>query len=97
LISVTTIIPCISLPHSTTGQTVYKSCRHNTKGATALVRILDYNVTLLLERVDEALRYGEYKDFNDGLHSKVKLRNAIDVKFRSGTNGLNEELGRYQE
>ena len=57
-----------------------------------MVRILDYDVALLLERVDEALRYREYKDFNDGLHSKVKLRNAIDVKFRSGTNGLNEDI-----
>ena len=31
----------------------------------------DYNVNLFLERVDEALRYREYKDFNDGLNSKV--------------------------
>ena len=33
----------------------------------------DYNVGLFLERVDEALRYREYKDINDGLNSKVKL------------------------
>ena len=26
----------------------------------------DYNVNLLLERVDEALKYREYKNFNDG-------------------------------
>ena len=58
----------------------------------------------------------EYKDFNDGLNSKVKLSlcksfcKEIEInnylqgagdpgtrllfKFRSGTNGLNEELGR---
>ena len=29
----------------------------------------DYNVNLFLERVDEALRYREYKDFNDGYKS----------------------------
>ena len=34
----------------------------------------DYNVNLFLERVDEALRYREYKDFDDGLNSKVKLK-----------------------
>jgi len=28
---------------------------------------------LFLERVDEALRYREYKDFNDDLKSEVKL------------------------
>ena len=33
----------------------------------------NYNVNLFLERVDEALRYREYKDFDDGLNSKVKL------------------------
>ena len=33
----------------------------------------DYNVNLFLERVDEALRYREYKDFNDSLNSRVKL------------------------
>ena len=33
----------------------------------------DYNVNLFLE-VDEALRWREYKDFNDGLNSKVKLK-----------------------
>jgi len=33
----------------------------------------DYNVNLFLERVDEPLRYREYKDFIDGLNSKVKL------------------------
>ena len=27
----------------------------------------DYNVNLFSERVDEALRYREYTDFNDGL------------------------------
>ncbi len=32
-----------------------------------------YNVNLFLERVDEALRYIEYKDFNDGINSKVQL------------------------
>ncbi len=29
----------------------------------------DYNIYLFLERVDEAFRYREYKDFNDGLNS----------------------------
>ena len=70
---------------------------------------------MFLERVDEALRCREYKDFNDGLNSKVKLslyksfckeiefKNYLQgvgdpgtrllFKFRSGTNGLNEELG----
>ena len=78
----------------------------------------DYNVNLFLERVDEALRCREYKDFNDGLNSKVKLslyksfckeiefKNYLQgvgdpgtrllFKFRSGTNGLNEELGRHR-
>ena len=78
----------------------------------------DYNVNLFLERVDEALRCREYKDFNDGLSSKVKLslyksfckeiefKNYLQgvgdpgtrllFKFRSGTNGLNEELGRHR-
>ena len=32
----------------------------------------DYNANLFLEREDEALRYREYKDFNDGL-KLVKL------------------------
>ena len=31
------------------------------------------NVNLFIERVDEALRYREYKYFNDGLNSTVKL------------------------
>ena len=78
----------------------------------------DYNVNLFLERVDAALRCREYKDFNDGLNSKVKLslyksfckeielKNYLQgvgdpgtrllFKFRSGTNGLNEELGRHR-
>ena len=33
----------------------------------------DYNVNLFLEIVDETLRKEYYKDFNDGLNSKVKL------------------------
>ena len=33
----------------------------------------DYNVDLFLKRVDEALRYREYININDGLNSKVKL------------------------
>ena len=78
----------------------------------------DYNVNLFLKRVDEALRCREYRDFNDGLNSKVKLslymsfckeiefKNYLQgvgdpgtrllFKFRSGTNGLNEELGRHR-
>ena len=75
----------------------------------------DYNVNLFKERVDEALRCREYRDFNDGLNSKVKLslceyfckeiefKNYLQgvgdpllFKFRSGTNGLNEELGRHR-
>ena len=75
-----------------------------------------YNVNLFLERVDEALRYREYKDFNDGINSKVQLSfyktfckeieftnylqgvgdpgTRLMFKFRSGTNGLNEEFGK---
>ena len=70
---------------------------------------------MLLERVDEALRYRAYKDFNDGLNSEVKLslyksfckeiefKNYLQgvgdpgtrlmFKFRSGTDGLNEDIG----
>ena len=73
---------------------------------------------MFLERVDEALRCRECRDFNDGLNSKVKLslyksfckeiefKNYLQgvgdpgtrllFKFRSGTNGLNEELGRHR-
>ena len=72
----------------------------------------DYNINLFLDTVDEALRNREYKDFNNGLNSKVKLNlyksfckeieftgvgdpgTRLLFKFRSGTNGLNEELGR---
>ena len=67
------------------------------------------------------MRYREYKDFNDGLNSKIKLINnslykslckeiefknylqgvwdtgtGLVFKFRSDTNGLNEELGRHR-
>ncbi len=34
----------------------------------------DYNVNSFLDTVDEALESREYKDFNDGLNSKVKLK-----------------------
>ena len=71
-----------------------------------------------MDTVGDALRNREYKDFNDGLNSKVKLnlyksffkeiefKNYLQgvgdpgtrllFKFRSGTNGLNEELGRHR-
>ena len=64
------------------------------------------------------MREREYKEFNEGLNSKVKLslyksfckeiefKNYLQgvgdpgarlmFKFRSGTNGLNEELGRHR-
>ena len=32
----------------------------------------DYNVNLLLTKVDETLSCAEYKNFKDGLHGKVK-------------------------
>ena len=32
-----------------------------------------YKVAFFLERVNEALKYRDYKDFNDGLNSKIKL------------------------
>ena len=40
------------------------------------------HVNLFLERVDEALRYREYKDFNDGLkfNSTVKLYKSFVMK-----------------
>ena len=44
-----------------------------------------YQQTHAQVTVDKALRNREYTDFNDGLNSQFK--------FRSGTNGLNEELG----
>ena len=75
----------------------------------------DYNVNLFLVTVDNALRNRKYKDFNDGLNSKVKLSlyksfcKEIEFKnylqrvgdpgtrlmfnVRSGTNGLNEDIG----
>ena len=88
------------------------------RSLTTAVITEDYNVNLFLERVDEALRCREYRDFTDGLNSKVKLslyksfckeiefKNYLQgfgdpgtrllFKFRSGTNGLNEELGRHR-
>ena len=69
-------------------------------------------VNLFLETVDEALRNREYTDFNDGLNKlslyksfckEIELLVGVGdpgtrlmFKFRSGTNGLNEELGSHR-
>ena len=56
----------------------------------------DYNVNLFLERIDEPLRYREYKDFNDGLN-KLSFYNSFckEMEFKNDLQGVGDPGTRF--
>ena len=65
----------------------------------------DSSLTSLMLCVEKCIRERECRKFEEGLNNKVKLAThgvsdagtTLFLKIRSGTHGLNEELGRHRD